>query len=197
MRDNEGVRVTDATCCLLCGSEGKVLYSDLRDRLFGAPGIWTLLQCPKCQLVWLNPQPTPNDIGKLYAQYFTHTTPNSTPRNPSALRKLIKASILESSFGYSADGSNRMLGSLLSLIGPLKEIVGGGVRWLGNDDKGLLLDVGCGNGSFLDQMRSLGWEVAGVEPDAEAVSVACERYGLVLRNESYKFYYSPYNKDCV
>lgn len=178
MKDNEGVRVTDAPYCLLCGSEGKVLYSDLRDRLFGAPGIWMLMRCPKCQLVWLNPQPTPDDIGKLYAQYFTHTTPNSASKNSSALRKLIKASILASSFGYNVDGSNRMLGSLLSLIGPLTEIVGGSVRWLGNDDKGLLLDVGCGNGSFLDQMRSLGWEVAGVEPDGEAVSVALERYGL-------------------
>jgi SAM-dependent methyltransferase len=178
MKDNEGVRVTDAPCCLLCGGEGKVLYSGLRDRLFGAPGIWTLMQCPKCQLVWINPQPTPDDVGKLYTQYFTHTTLNSVPKNSSALRKLIKASILASSFGYSVDGSNIMLGSLLSLIGPLKEIVGGGVRWLGNDDKGRLLDVGCGNGSFLDQMRSLDWEVAGVEPDGEAVSVASERYGL-------------------
>lgn len=178
MKDNEGVRVTDAPYCLLCGSEGKVLYSDLRDRLFGAPGIWTLMRCPKCQLVWLNPQPTPDDIGKLYAQYFTHTTPNSAPKNSSALRKLIKASILASSFGYNVDGSNRMLGSLLSLAGPLREIVGGGVRWLENDEKGRLLDIGCGNGMFLGQMRELGWEVAGVEPDSDAVSVACERYGL-------------------
>jgi len=178
VEDNEGVHVTDAPYCLLCGSEGEVLYSDLRDRLFGAPGIWALMRCPKCQLVWLNPQPNPDDIGKLYAQYFTHTTPNSAPKNSSALRKLIKASILASGFGYSVDGSNRMLGSLLSLVEPLKEMVGGGVRWLGNDDKGRLLDVGCGNGRFLDQMKQLGWVVAGVEPDGEAVSVALERYGL-------------------
>lgn len=35
-----------------------------------------------------------------------------------------------------------------------------------------LLDVGCGNGSFLDQMRQLGWAVVGIEPDAGAVAVA-------------------------
>lgn len=180
MDDNEGVRVIDAPYCLLCGSEGGVLYSGLRDRLFGAPGIWNLIRCPKCQFVWIDPKPTPDDIGKLYTQYYTHTTPKSASKNPSALRKLIKASILESSFGYSVDGSNRMLGSLLSLIGPLREIVGGGVRWVDNVDKGRLLDVGCGNGSFLDQMRQLGWKVAGVEPDGEAVSVARERYGLDL-----------------
>lgn len=178
MDDNEGISVTDAPYCMLCGSEGGVLYSGLRDRLFGVPGIWNLMRCPICQFVWIDPKPTPDDIGKLYTQYYTHTSPKSASKNPSALRKLIRASILASSFGYSVDGSNRMLGSLLSLIGPLRESVGSGVRWLENYNSGLLLDVGCGNGSFLDQMRPLSWVVTGVEPDVEAVSVARERYGL-------------------
>lgn len=178
MKDNEGVRVTDAPYCLLCGSEGEVLYSDLRDRLFGAPGIWTLMRCPKCQLVWINPRPTPDDVGTLYSQYFTHATSDSAPKNPNVLRKLIKASILESSFGYNMESSNRMLGSVLSRIHPLKEIVGSGLKWLEYVEEGRLLDVGCGNGKFLSHMRQLGWTVVGVEPDGKAVSVACERYGL-------------------
>ena len=45
-------------------------------------------------------------------------------------------------------------------------------------DRGRLLDVGCGNGRFLAQMRKLGWEVVGVEPDPEAVRIAKERFGL-------------------
>jgi hypothetical protein len=59
MIENEGVRVEEARCCLLCGGEGVPLYGDLRDRIFSAPGIWSLIQCPKCQLVWLNPRPLP------------------------------------------------------------------------------------------------------------------------------------------
>ncbi len=58
--------IKEARYCLLCGDEGEILYKGQRDRLFGVPGIWTLMQCPGCQLVWLNPQPTPDDIGKLY-----------------------------------------------------------------------------------------------------------------------------------
>ena len=36
-----------------------------------------------------------------------------------------------------------------------------------------LLDIGCGNGVFLWQMRTLGWEVCGIEPDPKAVALAC------------------------
>lgn len=33
--------------------------------------------------------------------------------------------------------------------------------WLEAGENGRLLDVGCGNGSFLVQMMQLGWEVTG------------------------------------
>lgn len=178
MIENEGVCVREAHCCLLCEGEGVTLYSGLRDRLFDAPGSWSLMQCPNCRLVWLNPQPIPDDIGKLYSKYFTHQVLDAPKRMLAGLRKSVKASILQYCFGYQMEGSSRMLGSVLSKIGPLVDIVGGGVRYLKADEMGRLLDVGCGNGLFLDQMRGLGWEVMGVEPDGEAVSVAREELGL-------------------
>ncbi|OPY57223.1 MAG: hypothetical protein A4E49_00091 [Methanosaeta sp. PtaU1.Bin112] len=177
MNNNEGIHVKEARHCLLCGDEGDILYSGLRDRLFDAPGIWSLMQCPKCQLVWLNPRPAADDIGKLYANYFTHEIPNNQNRN-GGLRRVVKASILQSSYGYRIDGANRVMGSALSYVGPLKAIVCSSVRWLEAHEGGRLLDVGCGNGRFLDQMRQLGWEVTGVEPDGAAVSVAREKLGL-------------------
>ena len=95
--NNDGIHAKEARHCLLCGDVGDTLYSGLRDRLFDAPGIWSLMQCPKCQLVWLNPQPVPDDIGKLYANYFTHQAPNN---GTGGLRRVVKASILQSSYGY-------------------------------------------------------------------------------------------------
>jgi len=178
MIDNEGIRIEDAGNCFLCGGEGVLLYGGLRDRLFGAPGIWSLMQCPKCQIVWLNPRPLPEDIGELYSQYYTHQIADAPKRSLEGLRKRIKASILRSSFGYEMEGSSRILGSVLSRIGPLEDIVGINVRYLKADDRGRLLDVGCGNGFFLDHMRRLGWDASGVELDGEAVSVAREKLGL-------------------
>jgi len=137
------------------------------------------MQCPKCQIAWLDPQPIADDIGKIYTNYFTHQAPDNTNRF-RGLRKAVKASILNSRYGYQMEGSNKVMGSFLSCIGPLREMVGGSVRWLDAREGGRLLDVGCGNGSFLDKMRHLGWEVAGVEPDGEAVAVARKRFGLEI-----------------
>ena len=44
-----------------------------------------------------------------------------------------------------------------------------------------VLDIGCGNGSFLWQMRSLGWEVRGVEPDPQSAAYA-RAAGLDVRD---------------
>ncbi len=178
MNENDGIRVREARSCLLCGCEGTLLYADLQDRLFGAPGNWNLMQCPECQLVWLNPQPIPEDVGKLYARYYTHQKHDASKRILAGLRKSVNASILMSSFGYQLNGPSKIIGSMLSWIGPLKDLAGGEVLWLEYGDKRRLLDVGCGNGSFLVHMRQLGWEVTGVEPDEEAVSAARKKFGL-------------------
>ena len=79
MKSNEGIRVEEVPSCMLCGSEGVLLYENLRDRHFNAPGIWTLLKCPDCRLVWLIPRPISSDIGKLYEEYYTHND-TSHPR---------------------------------------------------------------------------------------------------------------------
>ncbi|MCF3108623.1 class I SAM-dependent methyltransferase [Niabella sp. CC-SYL272] len=44
--------------------------------------------------------------------------------------------------------------------------------------KGLLLDLGCGTGTFLNTMKNRGWEVAGLEPDADARKMAKQLYHL-------------------
>lgn len=186
MVDNEGIQVNEAHNCLLCSGEGLPLYSDLRDRLFGASGNWSLMQCPKCQIVWLNPRPIPEDIGKLYSKYFTHQAIDTPTGVLTGLNKSLKASILQSSFGYEIEESNKIIGSVLSKIRPLKDIAGGNVRYLNGCEKGRLLDVGCGNGIFLDQMKQLGWEVMGVEPDGGAASVAVKKFGLEVFQGSLK-----------
>ena len=92
--------------------------------------------------------------------------------------KAVKARILQNQFGYAINTQGGLLSHILSWIGPLKEIVGRSVVYLKASDRGCLLDVGCGNGRFLAQMRELGWEVMGVEPDSEAARIARKRFGL-------------------
>lgn len=43
---------------------------------------------------------------------------------------------------------------------------------------GKLLDIGCGTGAFLNEMRQNNWEITGLEPDADARSVAYKLYNI-------------------
>lgn len=46
---------------------------------------------------------------------------------------------------------------------------------------GTLVDVGCGTGGYLAEMRALGWRAIGVEPSPDAARTARERLGLDVR----------------
>jgi SAM-dependent methyltransferase len=65
----------------------------------------------------------------------------------------------------------------------VREIGRIGTMHLGNVRPGKLLDVGCGNGSFLALMQSAGWQVAGIEPDPKAAKLAAERLGVPIHSE--------------
>lgn len=153
--------------CMLCNHTGDPLYVGMQDRLFGASGIWTLKRCSndKCGLVWLDPMPTEADIGKAYRSYYTHGAEpvSAHPWLTGVTRTVI-----------------RMLNVLAFplAIRLRHERYQASIAYLGDAAPGSLLEVGCGDGSYLDRMRTLGWSVEGVEVDEQAVQNAVTRFGL-------------------
>jgi SAM-dependent methyltransferase len=47
---------------------------------------------------------------------------------------------------------------------------------------GAILDLGSGTGAFAGEMKSGGWQVTGLEPDADARKVASESFGVELQD---------------
>lgn len=43
---------------------------------------------------------------------------------------------------------------------------------------GNILDVGCGIGSFIHEMKTNGWQVTGLEPDEDAKAIAKQQYNI-------------------
>ncbi len=101
--ENEGIRVEAVRTCYFCRRPGRELYSGLRDGFFSVPGVWSLWRCAECSLLWLNPQPLREDLGKIYEEYYTHE-PEPVPAHPTPRRipwrEKAKLSVLAAEYGY-------------------------------------------------------------------------------------------------
>lgn len=159
---NSGIRVVEQPCCPICqNSAGGVLYSDLADGLYQAPGKWSIMQCAnrECEMLWLNPRPVEADMVLLYGNYFTHQ--NATPgwQSRSGLyRAWVKLGAV-----YRAVINRTQAGRLRARAAQ---------NFLDDRAPGRLLDVGCGDAGWLADMRQRGWQAEGQDVDADAAQRA-------------------------
>ena len=168
-QDAGEIRVIPRRQCFLCGADGKQLYSGLIDWAFGVPGSWDLRSCSFCEVAWLDPQPIAEDIPRLYSRYYTHSAISTT--RFSSLRDAITRCVVARK-GYRVDRRESVMVRMLSHVPSLARAAARNVMDLSASEVGTLLDVGCGNGAFLEAIQALGWSVTGVDPDPAAV-----RYG--------------------
>jgi SAM-dependent methyltransferase len=165
--------------CPVCRSgRRELIYEDLADRQwFCAGGGWRLHCCLDCEAAFLDPRPNRESIGRAYATYYTHTPTQQESESSSAnWRTAGRNGYLNAQYGYDFSPASR-LGSFLARVLPKKRSYADrSVRNLHRPPSGgRLLDIGCGDGAFLAQMRDAGWEVQGVEPDPDAAARARER----------------------
>lgn len=172
--------------CMLCGVRGGRLYAGMPDRLFGVPGEFGFRRCADCGLLWLDPRPVAEDIPKCYEDYYTHenipeASTGGEHRPLSKLRDALRRAILCGYYGYRHiyGEHDRLcrLGPLLAKVpflryravyDDLRE------RFPRYTDKkvNLLIDIGCGRGDYPARMKSLGWNVLGIEPDPLSAELA-------------------------
>jgi SAM-dependent methyltransferase len=161
------IRSLPCPTCYLCGTEGEPLYEGLRDSLFGAPGAWNFSRCPNrmCGLIWLDPIPSEEDIGKAYATYYTHHNENEHDFGLKSRTRLKSSLIAVYSLLLRATRIRRARKQIASM-------------YLGETAAAKLLEVGCGDGNRLARLRALGWDVQGQEVDPEAAAHARLTHGI-------------------
>lgn len=133
------------SACPLCGEEKLQRVVNARDWHYGNPGQFTVVRCQGCGAFFLNPMPTLAYLSAAYPRnYYAYATPSGyqkQSRHEKQIRRMIHRCLCFTS-GWTGDPEF--------------------------PEAGRLLDIGCGAGYFMSEMRDKGWDVCGVELDSEA-----------------------------
>jgi SAM-dependent methyltransferase len=181
--------------CPLCGSPGPAEYFGLSDFLYDVPGEWSFRRCERtnCHALWLDPTPTPEDIGKAYETYYTHDSAErpagrGSGRNGPIAQLLRRGrdAHLARRFGYGgpdAGGrSGRLVAHALAAFPGGRDFADDMACFMPAPGTGdAFLEIGFGNGTQLRRMRRLGWQVTGVEQDpSSAESARAQGFRVLL-----------------
>ena len=172
--NDDHLETVKCDCC--GGGNREIVYRVPEEHTYnGSHYVWNLVRCKDCGLVYLNPRPNENVIGKFYPEhYYAHEEFDSKLSRMNWLR----LQGLKGKPGYRDRSSvtKRILGSIVSpLICWNIDVV---VPYVEN---GKMLDIGCGNGERFCWMQDLGWDIYGVELDKNACLWAAKR-GIKVSN---------------
>lgn len=151
--------VLETVACAVCGTDRARVARVRPPRddyavALGLPdGRSRWVVCDSCALVYQSPRPGPDAVVDLYAGGTYHAERGGVPEH-----------YLE----YSLRRSDDALAWALSVPSGLAP--------------GRALDIGCGVGGALVNLRSRAWETVGVEPDPNLADVARSRFGLDVRD---------------
>lgn len=183
--------------CSACGkTELLPKYTGVEDWTFGnTAGSWSYKICSNCASLNLAPRPKEEFIGRAYTSYYTH---GASDQNDSVATKTLKRNKprkkLRDYFKQIYVRNRYLLGKETPMLTkiyfswkPNKQLeidqlyrhVPALQHYVNQGVSPRLLDVGCGDGIFLERMAELGWNVLGCDFDVKAVR-GCKQKGLVV-----------------
>ena len=156
--------------CPVCGNE-KLSFALKTIDYTVSKEEFSIYQCEHCSVRFTDNIPSLSQIGKYYEseQYISHT--NSTKGLFNKLYQLVR--------NYSLVSKREL------------------VCKYSNSNSGIILDYGCGTGSFLNEMKSNGWGIKGVEPDAGAAQKATLLNGIKIDDSSSLSSFIPESVDVI
>ncbi len=175
----------ETKACPVCRAAGPVFYAQGRDRLFDlVPGIFNLYRCRECGCVFQFPMPEDSALQSFYPDRYWWS--EERPELDPSIR--IGKLGVERIYDEELQGTSwfaRLFNRMEELYREF--VVADHVRFLrtcagkgGNFGK-LLLDIGCGSGTFLHVARRYGFLPHGMDASPRAVEIAGKLYDLPVR----------------
>lgn len=150
--------------CPVCHSDNLHLIFPVKDYTVSGQQ-FDIFECYNCSLRFTQDVPTQEYIGPYYKSedYISHT--NNKKGILNSLYQKVRSI------------------TMMQKAAVIKKYTG--------LQKGVLLDVGCGTGSFLNFMQLKGWKVTGLEPDEDTRQLALELQGLKVMPSNEIFNLQP------
>lgn len=152
----------ESVTCDQCGGRGQRPYLTMEDHFFHVPGAFSVVKCTSCGLLYTNPRPTGDELRGLYATYYAG---NGLQRPSTGFASFIRH-------------HPGMLSLWHALCGQYSSTA---IRKL----RGNVLDIGCGTGDLLDQVRTGGCRAFGVEPNESSAAI-CRSRGFEVYTGSFE-----------
>ncbi len=112
-----------------------------------------IVECKACRLIRLEPRPTAEELAQYYPQSYWYSSKQSVD---GKLEQMYRRFVLRDHVNFVS-----------------KAIHDSG-------EKGLVLDVGCGGGLFLNMMREQGFPVMGLDNSRQAAKLAWKQNGVAV-----------------
>lgn len=153
--------------CPYCGSDKLFFLFTAKDRLADLPGEFSICRCGGCGLVFQNPRVKKESISYFYSKNIGYLNPRLAKKRNSGFKNFLKNQALINHFSYKGKKSfiYFLLSSPVVLFLKIKS-------WPYFKKDGKILEIGCADGSFLEELQEMGWWTKGVEPSETAAEFA-------------------------
>jgi len=172
--------------CPLCGGTEQTPWAEVRDHQKIAKGLFKVVRCGSCGLIFQNPRPAGKALSFLYSDSYGPYAEDSrgmfsifNPGTTAAGRwkNQVKRDVLTQTLGYPAEkpvpAPRRLLARLLTpyILGMYYRLP----RW---KEGGTVLEIGCSRGYFLEVLKEYGWKPTGLEWDPKMAQEVSRRLGV-------------------
>ena len=171
----------EIVACNLCGSMEHTLYLESKDFINKKEGIFSVVRCKGCGLIFTNPRPDKTEMIAYYPASTPYYVFSEKDLKPMKVLTGIYKFLLQYFKGYFPEKPSTVFHKALLYpiylikknkfnVDTIPDYIPGGT----------LLEIGSSYGRFLYTMKNLGWNVKGIEMSHEAVAIGKKVFGLDL-----------------